>query len=474
MAATNIPTEATLLLQESKDDLIEEILRLRREKQSLQEANQDLGEENESLKKENGELKGRIEKLEAQSLKEPKKKPKKRWKKLGRPAGHIGVTRPKPEVIDHVVEQKLDQCPDCGRATLNVLPSQTEVHIQEDIIPAHVEATKFIRYSYWCTSCKKVHQAPYHPNEVPSGYLGPNILAHTILFKYLHGLPYSKIQSVFAELCGLKVSTSGLAQALERLGKWLKVEEKIILKALRNSPFVHGDETGWKIAGIGHWLWNFVNQKWAIYQIYRGRGRKEAKDVMTAEYQGVVVSDFLTAYDNLGKKMQRCWVHLFRVFKRIRDPSPEEKRAYKKLRRIYRDAKRLDRQRGALAPWVFIRRLHLLKDRFFDLSWESFQSDSLKRLAKRLRKRHEELFTFLEVPGVPSDNNHCERMIRPNVIFRKISFQNMSRKGADAHEVLMSILQSLRLQKKTALSFLKLAYLKHRQGNPTPVFTCSG
>ena len=57
-------------------------------------------------------------------------------------------------------------------------------------------------------------------------------------------------------------------------------------------------------------------------------------------------------------------------------------------------------------------------------------------------------------------------MIRPNVIFRKISFQNMSVKGARAHEVLMSLLQTLRLQNMESSSFFKRAYLAHRQGRP--------
>ena len=459
MAAINTLPEVRLNLQdESKDELIDEILILRRK--------------NEVLQKENEELKKKLEKLEARFIREPRKKPKRRWKKLGRPVNHPGVTRPVPEVIDHVLEQRLERCPDCGTAALNELPSQTEEHIQEDVIPAHVEVTQFIRYSYWCTNCKKVRKAPYHPSEVPYGHLGPNILAHTVLLKYFHGLPYSKIQSVFKELCSLQVSTSGLAQALQRIAEWLRIERQVILTALRKSPFVHGDETGWKIAGAAQWLWNFVNQKWAVYQICSGRGRKEAKTVMTADYQGVVISDFLTAYDKLGRKLQRCWVHLFRVFKRIRDPSQEERLAYQKLKRLYQDAKRLDRNRGTLAPWAFVRRLRLLKDRLFDFSWTPFQSAPLKRLAKRLHKCYGELFTFLEVPGVPSDNNFCERMIRPNVIFRKISFQNMSRSGADAHEVLMSVLQSLRLQGKTPALFFKHAYLRHRQGNPLPVFIC--
>lgn len=456
MATTNHPNKAKILLAEqSKDELIEEILKLRRE--------------NETLKKENEDLKKQIK---PEFVRVTVYQKKKHWKKLGRPIGHPGVTRPKPEIIDHIVEQTLERCPECGQATLEELPSELEDHIQEDIVPAKVEATKFIRHGYWCRNCKKGQKAPYAPHEVPYGYLGPNVLAQTVLLKYFHGLPYSKISHLFRQLCSLKVSDSGLAQALQRLGRWLKVEQEVILEAIHKSPWVHGDETGWKIAGIGHWFWNFVNEKWALYQIRQGRGRKEAREVMGSEYQGVMISDFLTAYDKTGRKRQRCWVHLLREIKRIRDPSFEEKKAARTLKRIFLDARRLNHERGRLAPWVFARRVGLLKDRLLDFAAQPFESKTWRRLSERILKYHKEFFTFLEAPGIPSDNNHAERMIRPNVIFRKISFQNMSRKGADAHEVLMSLVQSLRLQNRTPFAFIRTAYLKHRQGNPTPIFSC--
>jgi hypothetical protein len=81
------------------------------------------------------------------------------------------------------------------------------------------------------------------------------------------------------------------------------------------------------------------------------------------------------------------------------------------------------------------------------------------------------MLTFLKVQGLPSDNNHAERMIRPNVIFRKICFENMSEKGARAHEVLMTLLQTLRLQSIEPSMFFKRAYLAHRQGRPTPLLS---
>lgn len=452
-----------LLAEESKDELIDEILRLHEEKQKLAQKNRELEKQLEDLKKQ----------INPAFIKIPVYKKKQRWKKLGRPAGHPGSTRRKPEIIEHVVEQRLERCPDCGQDSLSELVTERQEHIQEDIVPARVEATKFIRHVYWCSGCKKQKTAPYAPEEVPYGYLGPNVLVQTVLMKYHHGLPYSKIQMMFQELCGLKVTDSALAQALQRLARFLEVEKQVILDAVRASPWIHGDETGWKIAGTNHWLWDFVNQKLAVYKIARSRGRKIPQEVLGKNYRGIVLSDFLSAYDKLGRKRQRCLVHLIREMNQCRekDRSVEYLLAYRKLKRILNDARRLDQKRRELAPWTFARRVSLIKARLLDFACQPFRNKNWKRLSKRLLKYCEEILTFLEVPGLPQDNNHAERMIRPNVIFRKISFQNMSRKGADAHEVLMSLLQTLRLQNRNAVEFFKTAYLRHRQENPVPILS---
>ena len=66
------------------------------------------------------------------------------------------------------------------------------------------------------------------------------------------------------------------------------------------------------------------------------------------------------------------------------------------------------------------------------------------RLVKRLRNYENYLFTFLEREGIPFDNNHGERLIRPAVILRKNSYGNRSEQGADCQAVLMSIFRTLR------------------------------
>jgi transposase len=56
------------------------------------------------------------------------------------------------------------------------------------------------------------------------------------------------------------------------------------------------------------------------------------------------------------------------------------------------------------------------------------------------------LFTFLDKPEVPFDNNLAERMIRPAVIIRKNSLSNRSERGASMQAVLMSVYRTLKLR----------------------------
>ena len=63
-----------------------------------------------------------------------------------------------------------------------------------------------------------------------------------------------------------------------------------------------------------------------------------------------------------------------------------------------------------------------LDERLRDLLGQAWQEKHARRLVKRLRRHQGELFTFLDHPEVPSDNNHAERQLRPAVMVRKNSY----------------------------------------------------
>ena len=125
-------TSQILLTEQSREELIEEILRLRKEVEKLRQALE---------AKEKAEARKKLLKMlrVSQRLKHPKVP--------GRKIGHEGLTRIKPKRIDRIVEQKLKVCPDC-RHRLSPSQEVTE-HIQEDIIPAHPQASLFKKHRYW-------------------------------------------------------------------------------------------------------------------------------------------------------------------------------------------------------------------------------------------------------------------------------------------------------------------------------------
>lgn len=438
----------------SREELIETILRQEKEIETLKKKLQEQ-EQKEARKKEL-----RFQRLLARA---------KRPKTPGQKAGHPVLTRSKPKTIDRVVEQTLKYCPDCHHR----LSKSQEVidHIQEDIMPAHPQVTLFKKHRYWCGDCRKLVTAPYAPEEIPHGNLGPNVLMQAVILKYHHGLPFNKIEELFRSLCRFEVTEGGLAQALQRISQWLQVEQGQILKAVRASPHLHMDETGWKISGTNHWLWATVNERLAYYRIAQSRGAKVPKSILPKDYSGILVTDFYSAYNRLPGKKQKCLVHLMREMRSLylKDQSEAFLKHHKILKRIVADALRLKDTQNQIAVLVYQRRIKRLKTRLFLWSCREYRNKHLKRLAKRFLTHWIHLLTFLEHSDISFNNNLAERMIRHHVILRNRSFQNRSQKGAGAHEILMSLLHTATLQARDPYVFLKKAYLQHRQGNPIPV-----
>ena len=454
--------------EKSRDELIQDILdrekKIEDQERQIAENKKQIRELEQKLSKNNA-LDEHKQFLKAERLAKIKARPQ----SPGQKAGHAGVTREKPTKIDRIVEQTLKKCPDCNER----LSASQEVaqHVQEDIVPARVQVTCFKKHRYYCKHCEKLVTAPCASDEIPNGYLGPVVLIQAVILKYHHGLPFNKIAEVLEGLCGLKVSEGGLAQALQRVSAWIKVEESEILKAIRISPHIYMDETGWKVSGSKHWLWATVNERLAHYRVATSRGAKVAKEIIGKDYQGVIGTDFYAAYNRLPGKKQRCLVHLLRTMKEYqsRDQSAEFIRHEKTLKRIVWDAIHLGERRTNFEKKVYVRRVRRIKKRLFSWASGDYENKNLIRLAKRFLRHWAQLLTFLEHSDVSYHNNLAERMIRPNVIIRNRSFQNRSQKGAEAHGTHMSLIQTLRLQKRNIFTELKTAYLHHRQGNITPI-----
>ncbi len=168
----------------------------------------------------------------------------------------------------------------------------------------------------------------------------------------------------------------------------------------------------------------------------------------TEAFDGVLITDFWAAYDSVeAADRQKCLPHLLRELEKVdlRNDSAEWHAFAKKLRRLLRDGIRL-RKRPDFAPKRHQSRINRLNRRVGELAREKHADADARRLAKRLRRYGEYLFTFLDYPFVAADNNFGEREIRPAVILRKNSQSNRSDRDADTQAVLMSVYRTLKLR----------------------------
>jgi len=78
------------------------------------------------------------------------------------------------------------------------------------------------------------------------------------------------------------------------------------------------------------------------------------------------------------------------------------------------------------------------------------------------------LWLFAAIEGVEPMNNHAERILRLGVLWRKNSFGCHSAAGCRFVERMLTVVQTLRLQKRPVLDYLYRAIVAHRGGLPAP------
>lgn len=421
--------------------------------------------ENEKLKEENAYLKFRLDELQARRYK-PKKRPPDDAppapptpsKKRGGLFGHIGWFRKKPKKIDRIEEIRLTRCPECGSDDLTEC-GKTHDHIQEDIILPKVETTLYRKHRYYCKSCKKLVSSRGQ-DEIPGSRIGPRAKAFAAFLRYAIKISKRDVTALFLKAFNLKVSSSSIDGFMDSLKEEAEHIYDELLASLKESPFIHADETGWKIDGANHWLWKFSNKSICASHIDKGRGQKVVEDVLGKDYSGVLISDFLSAYNKIKTKAkQRCLAHLFRDLGKVVKYWHDDKEVLRYCRRLgkmLKDAISLYKEyKGKEWDESYYTKRARLNDSLRDFSFPNPNKRILKRFANRLARHKGEILTFLYIKDIDPHNNHAEQQIRPDVIFRKITFGNRSISGAENHSVLMTILQTAKLNNMDPLATLE-------------------
>ena len=438
----------------------------------------------EALVSENTALKvkiARLEKNSSTSSKPPSSdivKPKAEQRqpglrKRGGQPGHPGVKRvlPPSESMDAWRDLPLKACPDCQHPVSVDPQAPVRVQQQFELRESPVFATEFTRPGHFCPHCRRTVYAPLPEGVRPDEVCGPRLESLIAWLKADLGASYTKIEAFTRGILGVTLARSTLCAVVRRASEGLRESVETLERAVPTQASLHVDETGWKTAGQRRWVWVFCNPA-LCFMTVASRGAVELRSVLGDSFAGALHSDFYgpyTAYPSDTK--QFCLAHLIRDVKFLTTLPPGPTRdwgtrilaPFRPLFRAWnaRDDAPPEASRSAMEAARSALKRELDEDpppRGFGLN-----------LYDRMHKHWESLFRFIDDPALYSPtNNAAERQLRPLILLRSATQGSRSDWGEAWIGHSQTVLQTCRLQHRSAWTFFCDAITAHRLGRPAP------
>ena len=375
-------------------------------------------------------------------------------KPLGAPKGHEAYSRHVNERIDHVKALIPQECPTCNGS----LTGKT-IEIRHRFVTGlkliwRTETTRYDIHRKRCKKCNKIVEKAV-PNVLPHCHFDLNIMLLIMYLKLGLRLSCSKVCEYFLTLHDLHMSPATVTHTLKLLANEFGDYYAYLEKVVKLARVKHTDSTSWRIRGKNCFLWVFIAYGVVLYKIRKRNNAKVPISVFGTKQKGnTLVIDRHSALRTLAKKagfiLQFCWSHITDDSKKLAENFGQEASfVHRELKEIFAAAKSLD-HKGT------IEQVEQLKGEVFQLTLRHYKHSTVRRFVNNLYYRDiESLFIFVMDSDVDPTNNISERELRELVIQRSITHGSSSQRGANAMAMLISVIQTLKLNKRNILHGLR-------------------
>lgn len=276
------------------------------------------------------------------------------------------------------------------------------------------------------------------------------------------GLSHREGQEVLAPGLHTEVglgSMAALEQAVSTAGA-APVEEAS--RYSQRPPLRNVEETPWWERAPHRWLGVKRTPRVTVFPLRKTRGAVGAKAVIGEACPGAVGPDRLAAYHGIEPEhRQVCWAHLKRDFVAISARGADSAR--RGLALLSEEHRRFTwwaevRAGTRSRPDFPVRRLPVLR-RVKELVQEGAEVAHAKtrRTWRNLLKVEPALWTFVWDEDVEPTNNRAERSLRRAVLWRRRSCGTQSEHGSRFVERILTVVTTLRQQKREVLEYLTAA-----------------
>jgi transposase len=221
-------------------------------------------------------------------------------KRPGRRQGHPADRRPvpTPAQVDRVIGVPLDECPLCQAPLYD---HGQAVQYQTDLPPIVPRITPFNMATGYGSCCR-----PYGPGRHPEQIAdalgaagttrGPVVRTMAAESKHRPGVSY-RTSGDFLQTYGHRhVGPGAFIRAEQRRADRARPTSDLLREALRQSPAVQADATGWRVGRRSAWLWVFRSKVATAYVIRTGKGARSHRlphDILGPDLDGYLVVDGL-------------------------------------------------------------------------------------------------------------------------------------------------------------------------------------
>src|SRR2546428_5510194 len=348
----------------------------------------------------------------------------------------------------------LSACPTCGgRLVAAGAEGASTTDLPEAVRP---QVRQFRVAVSQCAACGQRVRGS-HPELAPDQYgatahrVGERVRASAHARHYGIGVPLRRVPTVVRALTGMQVTQSALTQDAQRRAAGCVGAAYAQLRArVPEAAAVHTDDMGWRVGGEPAHLMALETATATVYQIRARHRNEEVREVVSAEYAGVLVTDRGRSYDAIelaGVRQQKCLAHIQRTLSEVLACQHGKARAFgSRLKDLFRQALDLwhayhrgkRREVSAQTQQVPTAPTQHLRDR-------PLAGPPNRRLLNELGWHNDRgnLLRFLDDPRIEPTNNRAERALRPAVIARKVSQCSKNARGAQTFAAFTSVIRTL-------------------------------
>jgi transposase/uncharacterized coiled-coil protein SlyX len=391
-----------------------------------------------------------------------------RRRRPGKQPGDQGHRLEPVEHPDRVVIHSPQRCGRCAKDLTDVVVLKEEVRQVFDLPEVRAVVTEHRVETKRC-SCGVVTAAAFPLEALGPTCYGPGVRALLTYLVVAQHLPIERASEVFKECCGITVSTGFAASLIGEAGANLDAFVAATREAPRQSPILHLDETGARVAGRLGWVHSASTSSLTSYLFHRRRGRVAMDEfAVLPGFRGVVVHDGWTPYRRYDATHQLCNAHHLRELRAVFEAGQGWADELATL--LVATYDQVQAARAARKCSLPPRTLHSITRRYDELvvagrlanpppvrTGKQGRPSRTKaaNLAERLSRYRDDVLRFATDFSSPFDNNLAERDLRMVKLQQKISGCYRTEAGATNYLAIRSYVSTVRKQGINAFGALR-------------------